>query len=111
MQKERGHSLERYELIAPCHFGLEAVLKKEITDLGYEITEVENGRVSFEGDAEAICRANIFLRTAERVLLKIGSFQAVTFDELFERTREIPWEKYLPKDAKCWVKKSILHQQ
>ena len=106
MQKERGHSLERYELIAPCHFGLEAVLKKEITDLGYEITEVENGRVSFEGDAEAICRANIFLRTAERVLLKIGSFQAVTFDELFERTREIPWEKYLPKDAKCWVKKA-----
>ena len=101
MQKERGHSLERYELIAACHFGLEAVLKKEITDLGYEITEVENGRVSFEGDAEAICRANIFLRTAERVLLKIGSFQAVTFDELFERTREIPWEKYLPKDAKC----------
>ena len=78
--------MERYELIAPCHFGLEAVLKKEITDLGYEITEVENGRVSFEGDAEAICRANIFLRTAERVLLKIGSFQAVTFDELFERT-------------------------
>ncbi|EBX3788614.1 class I SAM-dependent RNA methyltransferase, partial [Salmonella enterica subsp. enterica serovar Infantis] len=68
--------MERYELIAPCHFGLEAVLKKEITDLGYEITEVENGRVSFEGDAEAICRANIFLRTAERVLLKIGSFQA-----------------------------------
>ena len=86
--------MERYELIAPCHFGLEAVLKKEITDLGYEITEVENGRVSFEGDAEAICRANIFLRTAERVLLKIGSFQAVTFDELFERTREIPWEKW-----------------
>ena len=85
--------MERYELIAPCHFGLEAVLKKEITDLGYEITEVENGRVSFEGDAEAICRANIFLRTAERVLLKIGSFQAVTFDELFERTREITWEK------------------
>lgn len=96
----------RYELIAPCHFGLEAVLKKEIIDLGYEITEVENGRVSFEGDAEAICRANIFLRTAERVLLKVGGFQALTFDELFERTREIPWENYLPKDAKCWVKKA-----
>lgn len=98
--------MERYELIAPCHFGLEAVLKREITDLGYEITEVENGRVSFEGDAEAICRANIFLRTAERVLLKVDSFRAVTFDELFERTREIPWEKYLPRDARCWVKKA-----
>lgn len=93
-------------MIAPCHFGLEAVLKKEITDLGYEIIEVENGRVTFAGDASAICRANIFLRTAERVLLKVGVFKAVTFDELFERTREIPWEKYLPQDGKCWVKKA-----
>ena len=76
--------MERYELIAPCHFGLEAVLKKEVVDLGYEVTEVENGRVTFIGDAEAICRANIFLRTAERVLLKVGSFKAVTFDELFD---------------------------
>ena len=79
--------MERYELIAPCHFGLEAVLKKEVVDLGYEVTEVENGRVTVIGDAEAICRANIFLRTAERVLLKGGSFKAVTFDELFEATR------------------------
>ena len=92
--------MERYDLIAPCHFGLEAVLKKEVVDLGYEVTEVENGRVTFIGDAEAICRANIFLRTAERVLLKVGSFKAVTFDELFEATRAIPWEKYLPKDGK-----------
>ena len=98
--------MQRYELIAPCHFGLEAVLKKEVVDLGYEVTEVENGRVTFIGDAEAICRANIFLRTAERVLLKVGSFKAVTFDELFEATRAIPWEKYLPKDGKCWVKKA-----
>lgn len=98
--------MERYELIAPCHFGLEAVLKKEVVDLGYEVTEVENGRVTFIGDAEAICRANIFLRTAERVLLKVGSFKAVTFDELFEAIRAIPWEKYLPKDGKCWVKKA-----
>lgn len=98
--------MERYELIAPCHFGLEAVLKKEVVDLGYEVTEVENGRVTFIGDAEAICRANIFLRTAERVLLKVGSFKAVTFDELFEATRAILWEKYLPKDGKCWVKKA-----
>ena len=98
--------MRRMELIAPCHFGLEAVLKKEVVDLGYEVTEVENGRVTFIGDAEAICRANIFLRTAERVLLKVGSFKAVTFDELFEAIRAIPWEKYLPKDGKCWVKKA-----
>lgn len=97
--------MERFELIAPCHFGLEAVLKKEITDLGYEITLVEDGRVTFEGDAEAVARANVFLRTAERVLLKAGSFTAVTFDELFEKTKAIPWERYIPRDGKCWVTK------
>ena len=98
--------MERYELIAPCHFGLEAVLKKEVVDLGYEVTEVENGRVTFIGDAEAICRANIFLRTTERVLLKVGSFHAETFEDLFQGTRAIPWEEYLPKDAKFWVAKA-----
>ena len=59
--------MKTYELVVPCHFGLEAVLKREIYDLGYEISRVEDGRVSFQGDAEAVCRANIFLRTAERV--------------------------------------------
>ena len=81
-----------YELIAPCHFGLEAVLKKEIYELGYEITKVEDGRVTFEGDAEAICRANIFLRTAERILLKVGQFPAETFEELFQGIKKLPWE-------------------
>jgi len=94
------------ELIAPCHFGLEAVLKREIIDLGYEIAEVEDGRVTFYGDAEAVCRANIFLRTAERVLLKVGSFRAETFEELFDKTKEIPWEEYIPKDGKFWVAKA-----
>lgn len=98
--------MNRMELIAPCHFGLEAVLKREIIDLGYEISSVEDGRVSFYGDAEAICRANIFLRTAERVLLKVGAFQAVTYDELFEKTKAIPWEEYIPKDGKFWVTKA-----
>ena len=76
------------ELIAPCHFGLESVLKREILDLGYEISKVEDGRVTFLGDAEAICRANIFLRTAERILLKVGEFRAVTFEELFAHIEE-----------------------
>lgn len=98
--------MKRYELIAPCHFGLEAVLKREIIELGYEITEVEDGRVSFLGDADAVCRANIFLRTAERVLLKAGSFRAVTFEELFEQTRSLPWEEYIPKNGKFWVAKA-----
>ena len=98
--------MQTFELIAPCHFGLEAVLKKEIYDLGYEITKVEDGKVTFLGDAQAVCRANVFLRTAERVLLKAGSFHAVTYDELFEGIRALPWEVYLPKDAKFWVTKA-----
>ena len=98
--------MERYELIAPCHFGLEAVLKKEILDLGYEISLVEDGRVTFIGDDEAICRANVFLRTAERVLLKAGSFKAETFEELFQGTRNIPWEDFIPEDGKFWVAKA-----
>ena len=98
--------MKMIELIAPCHFGLEAVLKREIIDLGYDISEVEDGRVTFLGDAEAICRANIFLRTAERILVKVGSFKAESFDELFEKTRALPWENYIPKDGKFWVAKA-----
>ena len=98
--------MRRIELVAPCHFGLEAVLKKEILDLGYEILQVEDGRVTFAGDEEALCRANIFLRTAERILLKVGRIRAVTFDQLFEEIRRLPWEEYIPKDGKFWVAKA-----
>ena len=90
----------------PCHFGLEAPLKREITELGYEITSVEDGRVTFFGDEEAVCRANIFLRTAERVLIKIGSFHAETFEELFQGTKSLPWEEYIPADGRFWVTKA-----
>ena len=90
--------MDIYELIAPCHFGLESVMKREILDLGYEISSVEDGKVTFLGDAEAIAYANIFLRTTERVLLKVGQFQAESFEELFEQTRALPWENYIPKD-------------
>ncbi len=95
-----------YEIIAPCHFGLESVLKREIFDLGYDISQVEDGRVTFLGDEEAICRANVFLRTAERILVKAGSFHAETFEELFQGTRQIPWEELLPKDGRFWVAKA-----
>ena len=94
------------ELIAPCHFGLESVLKKEILDLGYEISRVEDGKVTFLGDAQAVCYGNIFLRTAERVLWKAGSFHAKTYDELFEGTKAIPWEELIPPDGKFWVTKA-----
>lgn len=93
-------------MIAPCHFGLEAVLKKEIIDLGYDVTRVEDGRVTFLGDAEAVCRGNVFLRTAERILIKVGSFKAFTYEELFEQTKELPWENYIPKEGKFWVAKA-----
>lgn len=98
--------MNKYEYICPCHFGLEAVLKREITDLGYKITNVDNGKVSFAGDIEACARANMFLRTTERVLLKVSSFKAETFDELFENTKAIPWENFIPKDGRFWVAKA-----
>ena len=98
--------MKKMELIAPCHFGLEAVLRREIERLGYEVTEVADGRVTFLGDSEALCRSNIFLRTAERVLIKAGSFRAETFEELFQGTKAIPWEEYITRDGKFWVAKA-----
>ena len=98
--------MRKFELIAPCHFGMEAVLKKEIIDLGYDITEVADGRVTFYGDEEALCRANIFLRTAERILIKIGSFHAESFEELFQETKSLPWEEYIPLNGRFWVAKA-----
>lgn len=95
-----------FEIITPCHFGLEAVLKREIVDLGYDVSQVEDGRVTFVGDEEAVCRANVFLRTAERVLVKAGSFEATTFDELFENTKSIAWEELIPADGRFWVAKA-----
>ena len=98
--------MEKFELIAPCHFGMEAVLKREILDLGYEITKVEDGKVTFEADAQGIADANVFLRSTERILLKVAEVKAETFDELFEKTKALPWENYIPKDGKFWVAKA-----
>ena len=92
--------------MVPCHFGMESVLKREITDLGYDVTEVADGRLSFAGDEEAAARANIFLRTAERVLIKIGSFHAENFEELFQGTKNLPWEDFIPENGKFWVAKA-----
>lgn len=98
--------METMSLIAPCHFGVEAVLKKEIYDLGYEIESVEDGKVTFLGDAEAVCRANVFLRTAGRIMIRVGKFRAETFEELFQGTKDIPWENYIPENGKFWVAKA-----
>lgn len=98
--------MRKFELIAPCHFGMESMLKREIDELGYDITEVTDGRVTFFGDEEALCRANVFLRTAERVLIKVGSFHAESFEELFQGTKALPWEEYIPEDGRFWVAKA-----
>ncbi|WP_409251132.1 class I SAM-dependent RNA methyltransferase [Bacillus sp. SCS-153A] len=88
----------RFKLIATAAMGLEALVAKEVRDLGYEC-EVENGKVIFEGDEKAIARANMWLRTADRVKILVGEFKAYSFDELFEKTKSLPWEDYLPVDA------------
>lgn len=95
-----------YELIAPCHFGTESCTKKEISELGYEISGVSDGKVTFTGDERAIARSNIFMRTPERILLKAAEFEARTWDELFEAVLNCSWENYLPWDARFWVAKA-----
>lgn len=98
--------MDTFQLTVPCHFGLEAVLKREITDLGYDVDRVEDGRVTFTGDAEAVCIANVRLRSAERVLLQVGRFRAQTFDELFENTKGLCWERFIPSNGRFWVTKA-----
>ena len=93
-------------LAAPCHFGLESVLKREIQNAGFLVDSVEDGRVAFRAKPEDIAKANICLRTAERILLVVGAFEARTFDELFEGVRALPLESFLPKNAKFWVAKA-----
>ncbi|WP_026573230.1 THUMP domain-containing class I SAM-dependent RNA methyltransferase [Bacillus sp. UNC438CL73TsuS30] len=88
----------KYQLIATAAMGLEALVAKEVRSLGYEC-EVDNGKITFTGDEYAIARTNLWLRTAARVKIKVGEFKAYTFDELFEKTKALPWEKYLPEDA------------
>lgn len=85
---------------------MEAVLKKEIQDLGCDILKVEDGRVIYTGNEATVCRSNLFLRTTERVLIKVGNFHADTFDDLFERTKALPWEDYIPINGKFWVAKA-----
>lgn len=100
-----------YQLVAPCFFGTESTLAFEVRRLGAENVCVSDGRVAFEGDASVIAAANLNLRTAERVLLLLKSFPAVTFDELFDGVYAIPWEDLLPADAAFPVKGSSLSSQ
>ena len=98
--------MDNLTLVAPCHFGVESVLKREILDLGYEIIKVEDGRITYKGDSLAVCRSNVFLRTAERVLIQIGRVKATSYDQLFEEVKKLNWSDFIPADGKFWVKKA-----
>jgi len=98
--------MTEYNLVSPCHFGLEAVLKREITELGLDLVRVEDGRVYYKGDETAVARANMFLRTTERVLLVVGEFEARTYDELFENVKALNWYDLMPEDANFYVTKA-----
>ena len=90
--------MKKYSLVATAAMGLEAIVAKEVRDLGYECT-VDNGKVHFKGDEKAIARCNMWLRTADRVKIIVGEFKATTFDELFEKTKALNWQDYLPVNA------------
>lgn len=96
--------MDKFEIIIPCIFGLEALVAKEVRWMGYETHCVEDGRVTFIGDFEAVCRANINIRCGERVLIKVGEFTATSFEELFEKTKALPWTEWLEKNAAFPVK-------
>lgn len=95
--------MSKIELIATSTFGLEAVVKREVQNLGYEDIKVENGKVTFTADESAIPKANLWLRSADRVLLKLGEFKALSFEELFEQTKALPWEEWITEDGEFTV--------
>lgn len=95
--------MQEYDFIATTTFGLEATVKREIIKLGFDITSSSDGRIDFKGDISAIPKANLWLRSADRLLLRIGGFEALTFDELFEKTKALPWADWIPANGKFTV--------
>lgn len=104
---------DEFDLVAVTAFGLEAVVARELRELGYEPVETTDGQVVFRGGAAAVCRANLHLRCADRVQIRLGEFEARDFDQLFDRTRDLPWDEWLPVDARFPVNgrsvRSTLH--
>lgn len=95
--------MDNIKLIATSTFGLEAVVKREVLDLGFKNVQTDNAMITFEGDLSSIPKANLWLRSADRVLLKLGEFKALTFEELFEQTKSLPWEQWISQDGKFTV--------
>lgn len=96
----------KYTLISPCFFGMEKMLANEIKNLGFEIEKTEDGRVTYKTDEYGIARANMWLRCAERVSLKVAEFKATSFEELYDRTRQIDWSRFIPYGAEFPVAKA-----
>src|SRR5690554_6607631 len=91
--------MEKIQLIATCPMGLEAIVARELKQLGYNDQKIENGRFTFACEEKDICRTNLWLRTSDRILVKMGEFQATTFDDLFEGTKALNWPDWIPGDA------------
>lgn len=89
----------KYELVVPCLFGIESTVSYELKNMGYEVKKVEDGRVTFIGDEAAICKANLWLRTGERVMVQVGQFKAYSFEDLFQGVKKIAWENFLTEDC------------
>jgi len=103
--------MQTFELIATSAFGLEAIVANELKKLGFENLIIENGRVAFQANLEAIARCNLWLRSADRLLLKIGEFEAHSFEELFEKTKSLPWSEWIPETAEFPVEGKSIHSQ
>ncbi len=105
--------MSKLELIATATFGLEAVVKREIENLGFRVLKSEDAKITYLGDERAVVKSNLWLRCADRVLIKLGEFNAFTFEELFQQAKALPWEEWIPEDAKFTVTgtsvKSKLH--
>lgn len=95
--------MPRIELIATATFGLEAVVKREVMDLGYKVLKVEDGKITYMGNESAIVRSNLWLRCADRVLLKMGEFKVLSFEELYQQTKALPWEEWITENGKFTV--------
>lgn len=105
--------MSKLELIATATFGLEAVVKREIENLGFKVLKSEDAKITYLGDERAVVKSNLWLRSADRVLIKLGEFNALTFEELFQQAKALPWEEWIPEDGKFTVTgtsvKSKLH--
>jgi putative N6-adenine-specific DNA methylase len=108
---QEGKALAKLELIATATFGLEAVVKREIENLGLKVLKSEDAKITFMGDERAIVRSNLWLRCADRVLVKLGEFNALTFEELFQMTKALPWEEWIPEDGKFTVTGTSVRSQ